>query len=156
MIYLSDILRAIAGAIETDSGVARALSRYEGAYRLVVGHAAEQEMQSEDARVVISVYQSAEPYDLGYVQERTASVDVRVSVWDKEQDADGIREDALGALACSDIVHAIAEAVKSISGMGDDLGGAQAVIDAAAWPHTVGTLALSVTWPVALASEATL
>ncbi len=156
MIYISDILKLIGDTIEADAAVVRALSRYEGKYRLVIGHAADQDMQTEDARAVISVYQSADPYDLGYVTERAASIDVRVSVWDKDQDEDGIRESALGSLACSDIVHAIAEAVKGIAGLGEDLGSAQASVDASAWPLTVGTLALSVTWPVALASEATL
>jgi len=156
MIYLSDIIRAIAQAVEKSAAVARALDQFRDGYRLIIGHPAEQEMQVEDHRAVISIYQSAEPYDLGYVQTRAATIEIRVSVWDSLQDADGIREDALGALACSDVLHVIAEAVKGIPGMGDDLLSAQAAVDAANWPHVVGSLSLSVEWPVALATEATL
>jgi hypothetical protein len=156
MILHSDILDAVADAIEASASVRDTCARYRLGYRLLVGIPGEQEMQAEDNRAVIGVFAGDTAYDLGYIQERTAPAIVRVAVWDKEIEADGIRENYQGVAACSDLCHYIAEAAKAITGLGDDLLQAAVTIDAAAWPMTVGTIALGYSWPVALNSEATL
>jgi hypothetical protein len=156
MILHSDILSAVADAIEASADVRATVARYRLGYRLLVGVAGEQEMQAEDNRAVIAVYAGDTAYDLGYIQERTAPAVVRVAVWDKEVAADGVREDYEGVMACLDLCHYIAEAAKAITGLGDDLLQAAVTVDATAWPMTVGTIALGYSWPVALNSEATL
>jgi len=156
MIKLSDIIREIATTIEASADIRAAAERWKSGYRLLVGHLPDEPMQPEDDRVLIGIGFATGEYDLGYVQTREAPVTVRVVAWDKEVDADGVREDYNGTLAVSDLCQLIAEAVKGITGLGDDLLSATVAIDAAEWPLVKGTIALSVEWPVALNSEATL
>lgn len=156
MILLSDIMRAIADAVEASADIKAIADRFPNGYRLVVGRLADGALEPDKDRITIGIGFSDTPYELGYAQQREAAFTVRVAVWDKETDADGIRDEATGALVCSDLCHRIAEAVKGITGIGDDLTAAQVSIDASGWPMTVGTTALTVTWPVGLNQEATL
>jgi hypothetical protein len=156
MIKISDIIRAIADAIDNSGDVRAVADRYKLGLRLIVGHLAEGDMQADDHRAVIAVGFAPTEYDLGYVAERVAPIAVRVLCWDKDAAVDGVREDYIGALAASDLCHEIAEAVRGIAGLGDDLLSAGVTMDSSGWPLTVGTIALSVQWPVALNSEATL
>jgi hypothetical protein len=155
MIKISDILRAIADAIEADASVKKICERWANGYRLIVGHVAQEDLQAEDDRIVISIGFAGD-YDLGYVQERTAPVTIRVAAWCKETHEDGVREEYIGSLDISDLCHEISEAIKNISGMGDDLLSASVQINTDAWPHVVGTITASITWPVGLNQEATL
>jgi hypothetical protein len=156
MIKLSDIIRLIATTIDDSAAIREAAARWKEGYRLLVGHLPDEPLQPEDNRVAIGIGFATGEYDLGYVQTREAPIAVRVVAWDRQIDTDGTREDYNGTLAVSDLCHLIAEAVKGITGLGDDLLSATVALDASEWPLVKGTIALSVQWPVALNSEATL
>jgi hypothetical protein len=156
IIKLSDIMRLIAKTIDGDDELRGLCREAEQGVRIMLGHPGDDLMQPSDKRVLITIAPSESGYDLGYIAERVAAVRIQVRGYNSAVPSDGVLETYDITLLVMDICQRIAQAIRDIDGLGDDVLQAVMTIDTAQWPVVNGILEVGINWPVALASEATL
>jgi uncharacterized protein (DUF1330 family) len=153
MIKRSDILRAVADAIEGAATVQEIVEKAGGQYRMLVGHAADGELQGDSRQVVVAVAFGEASYDVGYTETRQAAVRVRCMVWDKQVEAVNGREEYESVLDCHDLCQAIGEVARTIANMGDHVLAAEVEVSGDQWPLAVGEVNITVEWPVTLGPD---
>ena len=148
---MSGILLAVADAIKASPEIAGFAAEKDDLL-IIVGRTINEGFDATAHKLTLFVSPS-EGYDLGYAPERSAPVRIVATIYDGEvKEADGLSVHRSGMIA-SDIGDAVADAIRGIECLGDNLLECSVIVDSEVWPHCAAIIECVFTWPVGLAKE---
>ena len=140
MIRVWNVMEAVASAILASGDVQSICAPYKAGLSVLLGYSGEAHLCGDGEGPVVSILGSDQPVDLGYSGEATRDVPVvlRWRVFDKSAHVDGDVTRYIAAQTAHELGDAMIDAIRGITGLGDELKQAQVIIDASEWPDVTG------------------